>query len=54
MKKPKYFLGIEISHNKHGVILSQSKYALDLLEETGLLGCEPTNTPMDTDLDLWS
>ena len=41
--KLKYFLGIEIIHGKHGVILSQRMYALDLLEETRLLGCKPTS-----------
>jgi len=30
---PKYLLGIEAAHQKHSV-LSQRKYALDLLEET--------------------
>jgi len=33
---------------------SQRKHALDLLEETGLLGCKPTSTPIDTNLDFWS
>jgi hypothetical protein len=27
-------------------VLSQRKYALDLLEETGLLGARPVDTPM--------
>ena len=36
----------------HGAILSQRKYALDLLEEIGLFGCKPASTPMDTDLDF--
>ena len=40
MERPKYFLGIEVAHKKHSVFLSQRKYALDLLEETWLLGCK--------------
>ena len=32
MRHPKYFLGIEVVHQKQSV-LSQRKYALDLLEE---------------------
>jgi len=32
--RPKYFLGIEVVHQKHNVHLSQRKYILDLLEET--------------------
>jgi len=34
MVSPKYFLGIEVAHQKHSVLLSQRKYALDLLKET--------------------
>jgi len=34
MSKPKYFMGIEVAHQKHVILLSQRKYALDLLEET--------------------
>ncbi|RVW75359.1 hypothetical protein CK203_052942 [Vitis vinifera] len=35
--KLKYFLGIEITQSSSGVVLSQRKYALDILEETGKL-----------------
>ena len=37
--KLKYFLGIEITQSSSGVVLSQWKYALDILEETGMLDC---------------
>ncbi|XP_061346367.1 uncharacterized mitochondrial protein AtMg00810-like [Gastrolobium bilobum] len=43
----KYFLGIEISRSKQGISLSQRKYTLDLLTETGMLNCKPTGTPME-------
>ena len=33
IRRPKYFLGIEVAHQKHSV-LSQRKDASDLLEET--------------------
>ncbi|KAI5323106.1 hypothetical protein L3X38_032178 [Prunus dulcis] len=35
----KYFLGIEVARSKHGIFLSQKKYVLDLLVETGMLDC---------------
>ena len=33
----KYFLGIEVMRSKHRIFLSQRKYVLDLLSETGKL-----------------
>ncbi|RDX97470.1 putative mitochondrial protein, partial [Mucuna pruriens] len=38
--KLKYFLGIEVAYSKQGIFISQRKYVLDLLEETGKLGCK--------------
>ncbi|RVW33361.1 Retrovirus-related Pol polyprotein from transposon RE2 [Vitis vinifera] len=50
--KLKYFLGIEIAQSSSGVVLSQRKYALDILEETGMLDCKPIDTPMDPNAKL--
>ena len=50
--RPKYFLGIEVAHQKYSVLLSERKYALDLLEETRLLGCKPASTTMEASADL--
>nr|CAA36616.1 unnamed protein product [Solanum tuberosum] len=46
----KYFLGMEVARSKKGIIVSQRKYVLDLLKETGMSGCRPTETPIDPNL----
>ena len=48
----KYFLGMEIARSKKGIAVSQRKYILDLLNEIGMLGCRPADTPMDTTVKL--
>ncbi|RVW66861.1 Retrovirus-related Pol polyprotein from transposon RE1 [Vitis vinifera] len=50
--KLKYFLEIEIAQSSSDVVLSQRKYALDILEETGMLDCKPVDTPMDPNVKL--
>ncbi|CAN1338667.1 Retrovirus-related Pol polyprotein from transposon TNT 1-94 [Linum perenne] len=42
----RYFLGMEIARSDKGLIMSQRKYVIDLLTETGMLGCKPAETPM--------
>jgi Reverse transcriptase (RNA-dependent DNA polymerase) len=43
----RYFLGIEIARGAEGIVLSQRKYVLDLLTETGMLGRRPAVSPID-------
>ncbi|CAL9020209.1 unnamed protein product [Prunus brigantina] len=40
----KYFLGIEVTRSATSICLSQKKYVLDLLTETGILGCALAKT----------
>jgi len=48
----RYFLGIEVTKCKKGIFLSQRKYILDLLTETGKLGAKPCSAPMVTNTQL--
>lgn len=41
-----YFLGMEVSRSPDSVLLTQSKYAKELIHRAGLLDCKPMNTPM--------
>ncbi|RVX10349.1 Retrovirus-related Pol polyprotein from transposon RE1 [Vitis vinifera] len=44
----KYFLGVEFARSKEGIFVNQRKYVLDLLDETGMLGCKPAETGSST------
>ena len=48
----KYFLGIEVMRSKHGIFLSQRKYVLDLLSETGKLRAKTCSSHMAPSLHL--
>lgn len=50
--KLRYFLGMEVAKNKDGILVSQRKYVLDLLEEIGMMGCKPVETPLDPNQKL--
>ncbi|KAG7552461.1 Integrase catalytic core [Arabidopsis thaliana x Arabidopsis arenosa] len=43
----KYFLSIEVAHGPDGIFLSQRKYCLDIIEECGLFGSRPVDTPLE-------
>jgi hypothetical protein len=41
-----YFLGIEVKFLDGGILLSERKYASELIRRAGLLKCSPASTPM--------
>jgi hypothetical protein len=47
-----YFLGIEVSPLSTGLVLTQKKYALDLLRRAGMLECHSVLTPMTSTENL--
>ena len=47
-----YFLGIEAARSKIGIALNQRKYALEILQDTGLTGSKPFNTPTEQNIKL--
>lgn len=43
----KYFLGIEVAQNNHGMYHWQWKYALDILSDVGFFGTKPIAFPVE-------
>ena len=37
---------MEVARSRKEISISQRKYVLDLLTETGMLGCKPSDTPI--------
>lgn len=42
-----YYLGIEVTQKPGEVTICQSAYASKIVEQLGLIGCNPTDTPME-------
>ncbi|GJS81629.1 integrase [Tanacetum coccineum] len=45
-------LSIEVARTSEGLVLSQHKYTLDILQDSGLQGCRPSSFPMEPNLKL--
>ena len=50
--KFKYFLGIEVAQSNSKVVISQKKYTLDILVDTGMLDCKPVDTVVNPNVKL--
>lgn len=48
----KYFLGLEIARSSTGIFLNQRKYALDILNDTGLSSVKPSVIPIEKNYKL--
>lgn len=48
----KYFLGIEVTRTRIRMVLNQRKYILDILEDSRMIGCQPSSFPMDQNTKL--
>jgi hypothetical protein len=44
----RYFLGIEVSQLKDGILLSQEKYTQEIIHKLGMQKCKPSSTPLYT------
>ncbi|GJW65041.1 ribonuclease H-like domain-containing protein [Tanacetum coccineum] len=47
-----YFLGISVTLDSSRMFLSQKKYAVEILERVGMVHCNPSRTPVDTESKL--
>nr|GEU74036.1 homeobox domain-containing protein/START domain-containing protein [Tanacetum cinerariifolium] len=47
-----YFLGISAMRTTSGIFLSQTKYAIEILEQAQMLNCNPCRTPINTEKKL--
>lgn len=48
-----YFLGIEVKKTEKGLLLTQERYAGDIIKRTGMSNCKPVSTPLCVSEKLW-
>jgi hypothetical protein len=52
--KLNFFLGVEVTPLKSGLLLSQRRYILDLLKRTNMLEAKPISSPMSSSSSLFA
>ena len=48
-----YFLGLEVWQKPSEIVLSQGKYAVEILKRFGMMDCKSMTTSMTTNLKLF-
>src|SRR6266542_1322743 len=48
----RYYLGIEVRQGVDGISITQTAYANKILEQAGMVGCNPCHSPMESRLKL--
>uniref|UniRef100_A0A1S3XYG4 Uncharacterized mitochondrial protein AtMg00810-like n=1 Tax=Nicotiana tabacum TaxID=4097 RepID=A0A1S3XYG4_TOBAC len=48
----KFFLGMEFSRSRKGILINHRKYALEIISDLGLTGAKPTWTPVEPNAKL--
>jgi hypothetical protein len=48
----KYYLGLEVNQTPGGITVSQSTYAVKILEAAGIMNCNPRQVSMESRLKL--
>lgn len=43
-----FFLGIEVKQLEDGLLLSQQRYAMEVIEKANMKNCKPVDTPIST------
>jgi len=41
-----FFLGIEVKRVSHGLVLTQQRYATDVVKRANMWNCKPVDTPI--------
>ena len=49
----KYYLGLEVSRSSDGIMLSQKKFILDMLQSANLLDAKPLSIPLDQHVKMY-
>ena len=49
-----HFLGIAVTRDNNGLLLSQRQYSIEILNKAGMLDCQPSRTPVDINSKLSS